>query len=174
MLLLLRQSSGYTSNPARLSAEIAAGRVVLCRDGRLACTSPPAALGPSKVLIAEIPDLGDGPPPLHVGDVWSPGALLTGVRVDVQGFRPVVVIAAVGSRPPVRRNIRSITLRVTVDEYVASERRHSGSSDREQERDECQPGKSKEVDRKSPCGCHPRLFLSRSSACRIPNGRRVV
>src|SRR5437867_1155223 len=35
----------------------------------------------------------EGGPPLHVGDVWSPGALLTGVRVDVQGFRPVVVVS---------------------------------------------------------------------------------
>ena len=30
----------------------------------------------------------EGGPPLHVVDVWSPGALLTGVRVDVQSFRP--------------------------------------------------------------------------------------
>ncbi len=99
--------------------------------GGLASSSPPAALRSSKVLITEIPELGDGPPPLHVADVWSPGALLIGVRVDLQGFRPVVVVAAVGSRPPVRRNIRSITLRVAVDEYVAGERRHTGSSDRE-------------------------------------------
>src|SRR2546421_12436833 len=113
-----------------------AGRGV--QDGRVACRSPPAALGRSEILIAEIPELGDRPPPLHVGDVWSPGALLTGVRVDVQGFRPVVVVAAVGSRPPVRRNIRSITLRVAVDEYVARERRHTGSSDREATGAECQ------------------------------------
>lgn len=101
------------------------------QDGGLASRSPPAALRSSKVLITEIPELGDGPPPLHVGDVWRPGALLTGVWVDLQGFRPVVVVAAVGSRPPVRWNIRSITLRVAVDEYVASERRHTGSFNRE-------------------------------------------
>src|SRR2546428_13379341 len=64
---------------------------LVSRFGRF---SPPAAWGRSEILIAEIPELGDRPPPLHVGDVWSPSALLTGVRVDVQGFRPVVVVAA--------------------------------------------------------------------------------
>src|SRR5438093_10474653 len=43
------------------------------------CFSPSAALGRSEILIAEIPELGDRPPPLHVVDVGSPGALLTGV-----------------------------------------------------------------------------------------------
>src|SRR2546428_7841533 len=92
---------------------------LVSRFGRF---SPPAAWGRSEILIAEIPELGDRPPPLHVGDVWSPGALLTGVRVDVQGFRPVVVVAAVGSRPPVRRNIRSITLRAPDRSPEATER----------------------------------------------------
>ena len=42
-----------------------------------ACSRPPigcvAALGRSEILVVEIPELGDRPPPLHVGDVWSPG-----------------------------------------------------------------------------------------------------
>ena len=44
--------------------------MLVSRFGRF---SPPAALGRSEILIAEIPELGDRPPPLHVGDVWSPG-----------------------------------------------------------------------------------------------------
>jgi len=48
--------------------------MLVSRFGRF---SPPAALGRSEILIAEIPELGDRPPPLHVGDVWSPGALLS-------------------------------------------------------------------------------------------------